>query len=112
MALIYIFFSKPIAIFLYNDVIVAEYIRIMGFATILIGLQHNLTGILYGLNKQNSATFNRLIGMFTQVILTYTLVGHPSFGVNGIFISYYGLYVVVMILDLVTLDKMRFIKSF
>ncbi|WFA08992.1 polysaccharide biosynthesis C-terminal domain-containing protein [Tissierella sp. Yu-01] len=106
LALIYIILSKPIAIFLYNDIIVAEYIKIMGLATILLGLQHNLAGILYGINKQNSATFNRLIGMIIQILLIYTLVGNPMFGPYGIFISYYGSFIVVMTLDAMVLKKL------
>lgn len=106
LSAIYIILSEPLAVFLYNDILVSEYIRIMGFATILLGLQHNLAGILYGINKQNIATFNRLIGMVTQVLITYSLVGNPNFGPLGIFISYYASFIVVMFLDIMTLKKL------
>ncbi len=106
LALTYIMLSKPIAIFLYNDSLVAEYIKIMGLATILFGLQHNIAGILYGINKQNSATFNRLVGMGVQIFITYTLVGSPVIGAYGIFIAYYCSFIIVMFLDIITLRRL------
>jgi stage V sporulation protein B len=100
---IYLLLSNSLAIFLYSDPIVAKYIRIMGLSTILIALQHNISGILYGLNKQVEATITRVFGMIIQVILIFALVGNPKYGINGIFIAYYSSMLVVMVIDLITL---------
>lgn len=56
LAEVYIVLSKSLAHFLYNDPLVAKYIQIMGISTIMIALQHNFSGILYGINKQVIAT--------------------------------------------------------
>jgi stage V sporulation protein B len=105
LTFVYIVLSKPIAIFLYNDPIVADYIHIMGYGTIFLALQHTLAGILYGLNKHIVATFNRLIGMVLGVFIIYFLVGNPDFGINGYFISFFVSNIVVILLDISTLRR-------
>ena len=100
---IYLMLANSLAVFLYSDPRVAEYIKIMGFSTILIALQHNFSGILYGLNKQIIATITRGFGMVIQVMVIFALVGNPKYGVNGIFIAYYTSILVVMVIDLITL---------
>lgn len=102
---IFIVLSKSLAVFLYNDIIVANYIQIMGLSTIFFALQHNFSGILYGLNKQVTATITRLIGMIVQILLIYLLVGNPRFGILGIFISYYSSILIIMIFDILTLKR-------
>ena len=105
LAVLYSILSKSFATFLYNDQIVSDYIKIMGCSTIFFALQHNLSGILYGLNKQIAANINRLIGMMVQVITLYILVGNSRFGVMGIFISFYSSLFIIMLLDIFTLRK-------
>jgi stage V sporulation protein B len=102
---IYVTFSKSLAVFLYSDPLVADFIYIMGYGTIFMAVQHNFSGILYGLNRQVRATTNRLIGMVVQVIIVYLLVGNSKFGINGFFISYYSSAIIIMILDIFTLKK-------
>lgn len=105
LASVYIVLSKSLAHFLYNDLYVAKYIQIMGVSTILIALQHNFTGILYGINKQVIATITRLLGMIVQVFVIYFLVGNSKFGINGIFISYYCSFIFILFFDILTLRK-------
>ncbi len=105
LAAVYIVLSKSLAHFLYNDPLVAKYIQIMGVSTIIIALQHNFSGILYGINKQVIATITRLIGMIIQVTFIYILVGNSNFGINGVFISYYCSLILIMVLDIKTLKK-------
>ena len=105
LTLIYVTLSKTLAIFLYKDPLVSDFIHIMGYGTVLMALQHNLSGILYGLNKQVRATINRLIGMIIQVIIICLLVGNPQFGINGFFISYYSSAIIILILDIFTMKK-------
>lgn len=87
------------------DPYVAKYIQIMGVSTILIALQHNFTGILYGINKQVIATITRLLGMIVQVFVIYFLVGNSKFGINGTFISYYCSFIFILFFDILTLRK-------
>lgn len=103
LMMIYIMLSKPIAIFLYNDPIVADFIHIMGYGTIFLALQHTLAGILYGLNKHILATVNRLVSMLLGVLIIYYLVGNPSIGINGYFISFFVSNIVTIMLDIITL---------
>lgn len=102
---IYVVLSKPLAIFLYSDPMVSSFINIMGYSTVLLALQHNFSGILYGLNKQITATINRLIGMVIQVILVYFLVGDPRYGIYGFFISFFSSTLITTILDIFTLKR-------
>lgn len=102
---IYVVLSKPLAIFLYSDPMVSSFINIMGYSTVLLALQHNFSGILYGLNKQVTATINRLIGMVMQVILVYFLVGNPKFGIYGFFISFFSSTLITTGLDILTLKR-------
>lgn len=102
----YVGLSKPLATFLYNDPMVANFIHIMGYSTVLLALQHNFSGILYGLNKQIIATVNRLIGMVVQVILIYFLVGNPKFGIYGFFISFFSSTLITTGLDIWTLKRL------
>ncbi|WP_353095059.1 oligosaccharide flippase family protein [Tissierella praeacuta] len=100
---LYVGFSKPLAVFLYNDLMVSDFIRIMGGGTVLLALQHTFSGILLGLNKQINATVNSIIGMIIRIVLIYIFTGNPRFGVNGIFISFYGSNITILILNLITI---------
>ena len=100
---LYVGLSKPLAILLYNDPLVANFIHVMAYGTVLLALQHTFSGILLGLNKQTSATVNSIIGMILRIILIYIFVGNPRFGVNGIFISFYGSNTVILILNLIAI---------
>lgn len=100
---VYTVFSKPLAIFLYKDIQVSSYIFIMGFGTIFMSIQHVISGVLLGLNKQVNNTINGIIGMIIRVILIYFLVGNPKLGINGFFIAFYASMIVIILLDLITL---------
>lgn len=103
LMVLFITLSKPLAIFLYSDPLVADYIHIMGYSTVLFALHHTLSGILYGLGKQTAATVNRLIGMVLRVVLMYMLMGNPIIGVNGFFISFFVSNFVIILLDIITM---------
>lgn len=103
LTFIYVTLSKPLAKLLYNDIVVAEFIHIMGYGTLLLALRHTFSGILYGINKQINATINRLIGMILQVLLVYFLVGNPRFGIYGYFISFFASLIISLILDIFSL---------
>ena len=110
LMILYIALSKPIAYFLYNDLLVANYIQIMGYITVFFALQQTLSGILYGIGKQTSATINRISGMVFRVILIYILMGNPKIGINGFFISFFASVFITISLDLFSLKNVIKIK--
>ncbi|SCG83082.1 Stage V sporulation protein B Stage III sporulation protein F [Proteiniborus sp. DW1] len=105
LTVIFVLFSKPIAIVLYNDTDVGRYMSILGFSTIFLSLQSTLTGILNGLGKQVSATINGLIGTSFQLGATLLLVGNPSYGINGFFIGFIASSFIISTLNFFTLNK-------
>lgn len=102
---IYLFYSEPLGYFIYEDLEVSKFIRIMSFGTIFASLEHTVSGTLNGLNKQIASTRNRLIGLAVQVSCIYTLVGHPKFGVNGFFVGFLLSGIIIFILDRITLNR-------
>lgn len=105
LMVLYITLSNPIAYFLYKDLLVANYIRIMGYSTVFFALQHTLTGILYGIGKQTSATINRITGRILRILLIYILVGDSRFGVNGFFIAFFVSIFITILLDVISLKN-------
>lgn len=103
--LVYVFWAEPIAIFFYDDCIVAKYLNILGYSTLFLSLQHVLSGILHGIGKQVSSTINYIIGMTLQLILTYKLVGNPSFGINGFLISFFISVVLISFLNFLSVNQ-------
>lgn len=105
LTFVYIFFSKPIAMFFYEDKIVGIYLGILGYSTIFLSLQHVLSGILHGLGKQVIATVNYLIGMLIQILCTYFLVGNPIFGIKGFFLGFISATIIISLLHYISIIK-------
>jgi stage V sporulation protein B len=101
----YIFFSNPIAMFIYQDNIVGNYIGVLGYSTIFLSLQHVLSGVLHGLGKQVRATVNYIVGMSVQLIATYFLVSKPNIGINGFFIGFISATIIISILHFFSINK-------
>ncbi|EOD01651.1 putative polysaccharide biosynthesis protein [Caldisalinibacter kiritimatiensis] len=110
LTIFYIFFSEPIASFIYNDIKVGKYMSILGYATIFLSLQHTLSGILHGLGKQIVATINYVLGMSVQLLATYFLVANPKFGINGFFIGFISSTIIISFLNLYYIDKILKVK--
>lgn len=110
LTVLYITLSKSIAIFLYNDLYVAEIIRIMGFGTILMAVEHVYTGMLYGLNKNITIMINNIVGMIIRIVITYVLVGNPQYGLNGFYIAFYLSDITITLLNILTLRSIVKIK--
>lgn len=102
---IYLMYSEQLGYYIYEDMQVGYFIRAMSFGAIFMSLEHTSSGILNGLNKQVSATRNRLIGLCIQVLFIYSLIGNPKFGVNGFFIGFFLSGIVIFILDHITISK-------
>ncbi len=105
LTVIFVLFSKPIAMALYNDSEVGRYMSILGFSTVFLSLQSTLTGILNGLGKQVPATINGLIGACIQLTATLFLVSNPSYGINGFFIGFIASSFIISTLNFFTLNK-------
>lgn len=103
---LYAFFSQPLAIFLYDDPKVGEFIHIMSYGTVFVAINHTLSGILNGLSKQINVTINQLIGILLQLFCVYYLVDNPKFIINGFFIGFYLRILATSILNFFTLRKM------
>ncbi|MBZ2176045.1 polysaccharide biosynthesis protein [Schnuerera sp. xch1] len=102
---LYIFYSNHLGYLIYGDIKVSQFIKIMAYGTIFMALEHTFSGILNGLNKQITATKNRLIGLIVQVFCIYSLVSHPKFGINGFFIGFLLSGFIIFILDKITMIK-------
>ncbi|AOT72666.1 putative polysaccharide biosynthesis protein [Geosporobacter ferrireducens] len=99
-----IFFASPICNFLYQHADVGEYLSLLGYATVFLSLQHVLSGILHGMGKQVITTVNYLCGMLLQILCTYYLVPHPSFGVKGFIIGFILSTVTISLLNYIALN--------
>lgn len=102
---LFVLFSKPIAMTLYNDKQIATYLSVLGLATVFLSLQSTLAGILNGIGKQVSATLNSLIGMCLQLFFTYFLVSNPSYGINGFFIGFIVSSFIICTLNFIALNR-------
>ncbi len=105
LTVIFVLFSKPIAMALYNDNDVGRYMSLLGFSTVFLSLQSTLSGILNGIGKQVPATINNLIGAFLQLLATLFLVGNPSYGINGFIIGFVASSFIICTLNFITLNR-------
>lgn len=105
LTVIFVSFSKPIALFLYEDHDVGRYLSILGFSTIFLSLQSTLSGMLNGLGKQINATINNMIGMSFLLLTTFFLVGNPSYGINGFFLGFIVACFINSTLNFITLNR-------
>lgn len=102
---LFVLFSKPIALTLYNDKQIASYLSFLGLSTVFMSLQSTLAGILNGIGKQVSATLNSFIGMCFQLFFTCSLVGNPLYGINGFFIGFITSSIIICTLNFITLSR-------
>lgn len=105
IAATFIYFSKPISILLYNDILVSNSLKIMSFGILFLSLQHTFSGLLNGFGKQIKVTINRVIGMSIQLICIITLVKNPNFSINGYYIGFLVSITIITLLDLIALKK-------
>lgn len=109
LTVLFLVFHKALAINLYGDILVSPYIKILALGTPLIALQHLFSGVLTGINRQTSATINRMIGMSLRVLLIYILVGNPKYEINGFFISFFISNLLILLFDIISLrQKFKF----
>lgn len=102
--------SGPIMILLYPSQsesarIGGTILAVLGWDLIFLALYQATTGILQGLRKQMLPAINLAVGLIFKVILTYTLVGMPRFGVTGAAISTIAAFAVASALNVAALYK-------
>lgn len=85
---LFFFYSKPICMFLYDNLTVGLYLKYLSFTSIFLSLHHILSGILHGMGKQVRTTVNYLIGMSIHLLCIYFLVANPNIGINGFIIGF------------------------
>lgn len=107
---IYVFFAKPLAVYLYSEPDASQAIHMMGFSTVFLAMQHTFSGILHGLGKQKNTTIHRIIGISLQFISIHYLVYNPAYGIYGFFIGFFLCTLSICILDFYTLRKITKIK--
>lgn len=105
LGFLYIIFPNYLGQFLYNDLELGKFIRIMSFNTVFISLQNITSNILQGFNKQFQVSINKLIGVLVQAS-TYILIAHPKIGINGFFLGFYLSSILVCTLNLLSLRNM------
>ncbi|MBF8983524.1 stage V sporulation protein B [Lutibacter sp. B2] len=106
---LFLFFSKPICMFIYNQEDVSYYLTSLALATIFLSLHHTISGILHGMGKQVITTTFHLIGMSIQLLCTYYLVSNPKFGIYGYIYGFLFSSILICILNIITLKY--FIKT-
>ena len=98
----------PIGIVLYKEPAVGKYLGLLLWSLPFICLQHSLSSILNGLEKQNRAAMHFIIGGAIQLTCTYFLI--PSLGIMGFVIGFMTSSILVTILNLwviIPLTKLR-----
>lgn len=107
--------SEPVMMLLYSSQpesakIGADILAVLGWDLIFLALYQATTGILQGLKMQMMPALNLSIGLVFKVILTYTLVGMPMFGITGAAISTIAAFAVASALNVRTLYKEDYIE--
>ncbi len=84
---IFYVFSDKIFFILYNESN-GTYLSQLSIATLFLCIYQISTSILQGIGRQFFSTVHFIVGMILQLILTYILVGNPSYQIEGYIISY------------------------
>ncbi|QEK11907.1 stage V sporulation protein B [Crassaminicella thermophila] len=101
---LFIFFSKPICSFIYNQPDVDRYLSLLALSTTFLCLHHTVSGILHGMGKQVITAVHHLIGMTIQILCTYFLVAKPSFGEKGYILGFIVSIFIICILNVRSLN--------
>ncbi len=97
--------AHPICALLYSKLspkeifATGEILAILSLGIVFLTLVQTLTAILQGINRVTVPVRNLMIGALFKVVLTYALVGNPSFHVRGAAIGTVVCYGVAAILD-------------
>lgn len=110
IAFVFLFFSKPLCMFLYGKPNVGIYLKHLSITVIFLSLHHIIGGILHGMGKQILTTINYLIGMGIHFICIYFLIPVPKIGIHGFNIGFILSSVIIFLLNFYSLRKYLYIK--
>lgn len=102
--------SEPVMLLLYSSQVEsakigAQILSVLAWDLIFLAVYQATTGILQGLKKQMLPALHLAVGLIFKVVLTYTLVGIPMFGVTGAAISTIAAFAVASALNVWVLAK-------
>lgn len=85
-------------------------LMLLGAGVVFLALTQTTAGILQAINKQTKPVKNLAIGAVLKVILTYTLVGIKTIGINGAAIATMTAYIVAFSLNFKDIKKVTKVK--
>lgn len=91
-----------------NDAI--NTLMLLGLGVVFLALSQTTAGILQAINKQTRPVKNLAIGAVFKIVLTYTLVGVKSIGINGAAIATMTAYTIAFVLNFRDIKKTTGVK--
>lgn len=91
-----------------NDAI--NTLMLLGVGVVFLALSQTTAGILQAINKQTRPVRNLAIGAVFKIVLTYTLVGIKSIGINGAAIATMTAYTIAFVLNFRDIKKTTDVK--
>lgn len=89
---------------------VGQLLAILAISVIFLTLVQSLTAILQAVDKQRIPVKNLAVGALVKIVLTYILVGIPTFNVQGAALSTIAAYMTAALLNYVDINKHTEIK--
>lgn len=91
-----------------NDAI--NTLMLLGVGVVFLALSQTTAGILQAINKQTRPVRNLAIGAVFKIVLTYTLVGIKTIGINGAAIATMTAYTIAFVLNFRDIKKTTGVK--
>lgn len=91
-----------------NDAI--NTLMLLGGGVVFLALSQTTAGVLQAINKQTRPVKNLAIGAVFKIVLTYTLVGIKSIGINGAAIATITAYTIAFLLNFRDIKKATGVK--
>nr|PZN12085.1 MAG: stage V sporulation protein B [Caldicoprobacter oshimai] len=98
--------GQPIGIALYNQPQVGQLLAPLTLSMVFHALQHTLSAVLNGLDRQKRSTLNLFIGGIIQVCCTYFLVSCPPLRIYGFIIGFNLRSIAVFMLNFTAVRKL------
>ncbi|MDN5276869.1 MAG: stage sporulation protein [Clostridiales bacterium] len=102
--------GQPIGIALYDQSQVGQLLTPLTLSVVFLALQHTLSAVLNGLDRQKRSTLNLFIGGVIQVCCTYFLVSHPALRIYGFIIGFNLRNIAVFMLNFSAIKKLTKIQ--
>lgn len=102
--------SNEIALALYHNAGVGEFMKMFSLIVPFIYLSHILSSTLNGMGKQTLTLINTSFASIIRTIFTYYLVAEPTLMVNGYFIGYYTSFIMLFLMNYICVKKIITIR--